>query len=227
MATKTTSVAIKTENLPGKLGEMMQEATILAQSGIIPAAYAGRPEAVFAVIQYGREFGIPPMSALQNMAFINGKPSMGTDLLMALIHRHPEFAGYSVKVATDEKCEVEIRRLRKNQTKPDVFVGSFSMKEAREAGLVRSGSPWEKWKRRMMKHRACAFAARDAFPDVLSGNYGYEEMEPDKFAANQDIELRTLDEIEAAILDDKGIPAEAPPVKVEEVSKPKTKRKIT
>jgi hypothetical protein len=227
MAGKTTSVAIKTESLPGKLGEMMQEATILAQSGIIPAAYAGRPEAVFAVIQYGREFGIPPMSALQNMAFINGKPSMGTDLLMALIHRHPEFAGYSVKVATDEQCEVEIRRLRKGQSKPDVFAGSFTMKEAKEAGLVRAGSPWEKWKRRMMKHRACAFAARDAFPDVLSGNYGYEEMEPDKFAANQDIELRTLDEIEAAILDDKGIPAEAPPVKVEEVNKPKTKRKIT
>lgn len=208
---KTTALAVSSENLPGKLGEMMSMAKVLAMSGIVPAAYAGRPEAVFAVVQYGKEFGIPPMSALQNMAFINGKPAMGTDLLMALIHRHPEFAGYSVKKCTEEICEVEIRRLRKNQKTPDVFTGSFSMKEARDAGLVRSGSPWEKWKKRMLKHRASAFAARDAFPDVLSGNYSNEEMEPERFAANQDIEYRQLDEIEASILEDKGIPVENPP----------------
>jgi hypothetical protein len=232
MATKkSTELAIKTETLPGKMGAMFEEARILSQSGIIPAAYAGRPEAVFAVIQYGREFGIPPMSALQNIAFINGRPSMGTDLLMALIHRHPEFAGYSVKKYTDNECAVEIRRLRKNQTTPDVFCASFTIEEARNAGLVRSGSPWEKWRRRMLKHRACAFAARDAFPDVLSGNYSYEEMEPDKFAGNQDIEMRVLDEVEAMILEDKGVPVEKPPTKraepkAEEEVKVR-KRKIT
>lgn len=197
------------ENLPGKLGENMAMAKVLSKSGIIPGAYAGRPDAVFAVIQYGREFGIPPMTALQNMAFINGKPTMGTDLLMALIHRHKEFAGYSVKTLTDEKCEVEIRRKREDG-KVDTFTGSFSMKEAQAAGLVRAGGPWEKWKRRMMKHRACSFAARDAFPDIIGGTYGHEEMEPDKFAANQDIEMRKLDEVEAAFLEDGGPIVEAP-----------------
>lgn len=207
---KTTEVTIAQNNLPGKLGEMMQMATVLSKSGIVPAAYAGRPEAVFGVIQYGKEFGIPPMSALQNMAFINGKPAMGTDLLMALIHRHPEFAGYSVKKLTEEECVVEIRRLRASGA-VETFAGSFTMKEAREAGLVRSGSPWEKWKKRMLKHRACAFAARDAFPDVLAGNYSNEEMEPERFAANQDIEMRVLDDVEASILEDKGVPVENPP----------------
>jgi hypothetical protein len=208
---KTTAVAIKAEDLPGKLGEMMSMATVLAKSGIVPAAYAGKPEAIFAVIQYGKEFGIPAMSALQNMAFINGKPSMGTDLLAALAHRHKEWAGYEVKEYSDDRCVVEITRLVKGKEKK--FKGSFSMDEARAAGLVRPSSPWEKWRKRMLKHRAMSFALRDAFPDILSGTYSYEEMDSERFAANQDLEMRILDDVEASILEDKQVPTETPPVK--------------
>ncbi len=221
VAKKNTALATS-QNLPGKMGEMMEMAKVLANSGIVPASYAGRPDAVFAVIQYGREFGIPPMSSLQNMAFINGKPSMGTDLLSALAHRHPEWAGYEIKVLTDEKCEVVVRRLPKGATKPVEFTGSFTMKEAREAGLFKTGGAWDKWKRRMLKHRATAFALRDAFPDILAGTYSYEEMEPERFAANQDIEMRILDDVEASILEDKKMPAEA-----QELPKAKSKATAT
>lgn len=227
MAAVKKSTALATSNsLPGKMGEMMEMSKVLANSGIVPASYAGRPDAVFAVIQYGREFGIPPMSALQNIAFINGKPSMGTDLLSALAHRHPEWAGYEIKTLTDEKCEVVVRRLPKGATKPVEFTGSFTMKEAREARLVKSDGAWDKWKRRMLKHRASAFALRDAFPDILAGTYSYEEMEPERFAANQDIEMRILDDVEASILEDKKMPPEAQDLpKSRTVTKPTTAAK--
>lgn len=226
---KSTDIAVQPQNLPGKMGEMMSMANILAKSGVVPASYAGRPEAIFAVVQYGKEFGIPPMTALQNMAFINGKPSMGTDLLAALAHRHPEWAGYTVLTYTEQKCEVVVRRLPKGAKTPVEFKGSFTIDEARAAGLIKAGGAWDKWKRRMLKHRAMSFALRDAFPDILAGTYTYEEMEPDRFAANQDIEMRVLDEVEASILEDRAIPAEAQEVKAEapRVSKTSTNGKST
>jgi len=102
------------------------------------------------------------------------------------------------------------------------FKGSFTMDEARAAGLVRADSPWVKWKRRMLKHRACSFAARDAFPDIIGGTYSDEEMAPEQFAANQEVMMRKLDDIEFSFIEGKG-----PLVEDAKIVEPKTKNAPT
>lgn len=205
MAATKKDVAIVGNNLPGKLGEAMSLATVLSKSGVVPTAYAGRPDAVFAVVQYGKELGIPPMVALQNMAFINGRPSMGSDLLAALAHKHPDWAGYEVKVLTEKECSLIVYRKNPNDPKkPFAFPGSFTMDEARAAGLVRAGGPWEKWKKRMLKHRAFAFALRDGFPDAFSGLYTTEEMAPDTAAMEEEQYVVVDSEVQAKALDEEG-----------------------
>jgi len=202
---ETTDIAL----LSPKMQEMMAFANEVSKSGIVPVAYAGRPAAIFAAIQYGREFGIPPMSALQNIAVINGKPTLGTDLMLALAMRHKDWGGYEIKTSTDTVSEVIVYR-KLPSGKVASYPGKFTLADAQKAGLVRPSSPWEKWRARMLQHRAVAFAVRDAFPDVLAGTYSYEEMDPDKGASDEILEAERDDEIHAQVLDEKGVPVDVP-----------------
>lgn len=205
---KEKALAVQPENLPGKLGEMMAEAKVLAYSGIVPATYAANPPAVFAVIQYGKELGIGPMTALQNIAFINGRPSMGSELRSAVAHTHPQYAGMQIVLANDKKCVVKVGRRFKGSDEITWFEGSFTTEEAQVAGLLEGGpkSAWFKWRKRMLFHRACAFATMDAFPDVQPGLHTQEEMEPGNFAGFQEEFLRADDALIKEHLGDEGIP---------------------
>lgn len=205
-----------------KMQEMMGFATELSKSGIVPVAYAGRPSAIFAAIQYGKEFNIPPMSALQNIAVINGKPTLGTDLMVALAMRHPEWGGYEILQSDEKAAKIKVYRVSARLGgKVLEYTSSFSVDDAQKAGLLRPNSPWDKWRKRMLKHRAMAFAIRDAFPDVLAGSYAYEEMAPDAGALAEEREITADDEIHASILDEKGTPIEIPVGKVEPKVAPK------
>jgi len=191
------ALATRPENLPERLKDLMAEATILANSRIVPLAYMGKPEAVFAVVQYGKELGIGPMMALQNIAFINGKPSLGSELRSAVAHKHPEYAGMEIVESTEKKCVVKVYRKFKHQKEPTCFMGSFSIEEAQKAGLLKlsADSAWSKWTKRMLFHRANAFAHQDAFPDIDTGIHTEEEMNPEVFARSMEGYLRADQEL--------------------------------
>jgi hypothetical protein len=205
---KEKSLALNPENLPGKLGEMMAEAKVLAFSGLVPVAYAGNPAAVCAIILYGKELGVGPMTALQNVAFINGRPSMGSELRSAVAHTHHQYAGMKVEISTDKKCVVKVGRRYPEDDFITWYEGSFTIEEAQVAGLLEGGpkSSWFKYRKRMLFHRACAFATMDAFPDVEPGMHTQEEMAPGSFAGFQEEFLRADDALIKEHLGDEGIP---------------------
>ncbi len=202
------ALAVKTQELPGKLGELMAEATILANSRVVPLAYIGKPEAVFAVIQYGKELGIGPMTALQNIAFINGRPSLGSELRSAVAHKHPEYAGMEIVESSEKKCVVKVYRKFRMMEVVSCFTGSFTIEEAQRAGLLSrsSDSAWSKWTKRMLFHRANAFAHQDAFPDVDTGVHTDEEMTPEQFAKYTEEYIKVDDRIVSENLERAGKP---------------------
>ena len=53
---------------------------------------------------------------------------------------------------------------------------SFSMDDAKAAGLLGKQGPWTQYPKRMRQMRARAFAVRDVFPDVLKGLPVAEEV---------------------------------------------------
>lgn len=68
-------------------------------------------------------------------------------------------------------CQV----LRSGRSEP--IIRSFSVEDAKRAGLWQKSGPWTDYPDRMLIMRARAFALRDAFPDVLMGLYIREEFE--------------------------------------------------
>jgi hypothetical protein len=54
---------------------------------------------------------------------------------------------------------------------------SFSVADAKKAGLWGKSGPWTQYPKRMLQLRARGFALRDAFPDVLKGLVTAEEAQ--------------------------------------------------
>ena len=142
----------------------------LADSDLVPKDFKGKPANCLIAMQWGAEIGLQPLQALQNIAVINGRPALWGDAVIALVRGSPlcEYIQESDdgKTAT---CKVK----RRNEPEQ---VRTFSMDDAKAAGLMGKAGPWTQYPKRMRQMRARAFALRDVFPDVLRGLPVAEEL---------------------------------------------------
>ena len=83
---------------PQNMTEAMDFAKMLAQSGMVPSNFKGKPQDCLVAMQWGFEVGLQPMQALQNIAVINGKPSIWGDAALALVRSHPDCKGVEEKL---------------------------------------------------------------------------------------------------------------------------------
>lgn len=159
---------------PTTLDEAMRFSDMLAKSSMVPKAYQGKPEDVLVAVQWGKELGLAPLQALQNIACINGKPSVYGDAAMALVQNSSVCENIEEFVegeGTPNPTAVCVAH-RKNRTP---ITARFSVEDARRAGLWGKQGPWTAYPKRMLQMRARGFALRDAFPDVLKGLITVEE----------------------------------------------------
>ena len=154
---------------PKDLDEAMRFADMLASASIVPKDYIGKPGNVLVALQWGMELGLQPMQAMQSIAVINGRPSLWGDAMLALVKAHPAFEWIK------EECDGNVATCTiKRRGEPEV-VQSFSLEEAKRAGLTGKQGPWTQHPKRMLQMRARGFALRDAFPDALRGVISAEE----------------------------------------------------
>ena len=173
----TTSVQRQPETFaPRNLVDAIKFAELVSKSGMCPKEYAGKPEAIVVAIQMGMEVGLQPLQALQSIAVINGKPALYGDAALALVKTHPEFEWVreddldTIRKNNAAKCIIK----RRNQ--PEVVM-TFTMEDAKKAGLQGKTGPWSTYPNRMLQMRARGFAIRDAFPDALKGIITAEEAQ--------------------------------------------------
>lgn len=158
---------------PSNMSEAMQLAEMLAGSTLVPKDYQRNPSNIMVAIIWGSEIGLAPLQALQNVSVINGRPSIWGDAALALVRGHP--ACVSVREGVDGEgdartgwCEVT-RRGEEPQRR------TFSVDDAKKAGLWGKQGPWQQYPARMLQLRARGFALRDVFPDALRGVITTEE----------------------------------------------------
>jgi hypothetical protein len=150
------------------LGEAMKFAEMIAKSTMVPKDYIKQPENVLIAVMMGAELGLKPFQAIQNIAVINGRPSVWGDAALGLIQAHPEFEYIEEQdletITKNSKAVCAVKR--KDQP---LITNTFSMEDAKKAGLANKQGPWTTYPARMLKMRARAFCLRDAFADVLKG----------------------------------------------------------
>jgi hypothetical protein len=171
---------------PATITEAMEFSKMLADSTMVPRAYQGKPQDIMVCVQWGYEIGLAPMQALQNIAVINGKPSVYGDAAMALVQASAvceDVQEYFEGEGTPNPIAVCVAKRRGRKE----VVAKFSVEDAKRAGLWGKQGPWQAYPKRMMQMRARGFALRDAFPDVLKGLITAEEAQdyPDEAKPRQ------------------------------------------
>lgn len=155
------------------MDEAFQFANMLSQSGMVPKIYTGKPADIVIAMQMGSELGLKPLQSLQNIAVVNGRPTIWGDAVVAICQNSGLLEDIQEEV-TDSYATVTVTR-----TGQSPHTVTFSMDDAKKAGLAGKAGPWSQYPKRMMKNRARAFALRDKFADVLSG-FGITEEEKDR-----------------------------------------------
>jgi hypothetical protein len=158
---------------PTTFGEAVQFAEALAKSTMVPREYQRMPANILVAIQWGAELGLGPLQALQNIAVINGKPSVYGDAMLALVRGSPHCEDIVEHIEGEGDNRTAICEARRKGSVP--VVGRFSVADAKRAGLWDKAGPWKQYPARMLQMRARGFALRDAFPDILRGVISAEE----------------------------------------------------
>jgi len=170
------------------MSPQLQTAMLLHGSGLFPNTK--NAAGVFTVVQFGKEVGLPPVQALNNIAIINGKLSMSGASMLALGYRHGVTAEFTQE---DEKgCVIVFSR---EGHKP--YTSEFTIIDAEKAGLgdrdasgnLKKSSVWYKYTKTMLKWRAVAQGMRIVAPDILAGVYTADEIQnigDDCFVAQND-----------------------------------------
>lgn len=171
------SVAVRQDYayMPPTFHDKYKMAQILVKSGLLPSVY-NTPEKVIIALQMGHELGLKPMVAINNIAVINGRPTLGANLMMAVINGNPEFHSYVEEYDNEDKptwCKITIGRKKNGGVVK--YSSKFSLEDAETAGLITKDT-WKKYPKAMMTARAISATAKKAFPDILAGIYTPEEM---------------------------------------------------
>ena len=163
---------------PTTIDEAMRFSDILSKSSMVPKEYQGKPANTLVAIQWGMELGLAPMQALQNIAVINGKPSVYGDALIALVRADSRCRGVSEHIegqGDDMTAVCVIKRANGNEV--EEIKRTFSVGQAKQARLWGKQGPWSQYPERMLQHRARGNAIRDGFPDVIKGLITAEEAQ--------------------------------------------------
>jgi hypothetical protein len=114
------------------------------------------------------------MQALQNIAVINGKPSVYGDAMMALVQASPHCEGIE-EILEGEGTVNPVAVCIAHRKGRMPVTARFSVEDAKRAGLWGKQGPWSAYPKRMLQMRARGFALRDQFADVLKGLLTIEE----------------------------------------------------
>jgi hypothetical protein len=183
--------------------DMKEWAKYAIDSGLLPNAVT-EPEQVVVIVQHGKELGLTPFIAIQNINIISGKPVLSSTMLGALMKRRDiewiweeDFI-----IIKNDKGETEIapdnnpnRRTTvhvywKSKVTDRVMDAKFSVTWAQFviAGLTKKDN-YIKLPKEMVRARCLSSMCRAYFPEVLSGFYTDLEMQDNNPEENVSINV--------------------------------------
>lgn len=140
------------------------------------------PEAAAAIALKGYELGLGIAASFELIQVIQGKPTLSPRGALALILQSGLLDGIKIDDQTD-RCTVYMKRKDGLE-----YQLTYTIEDAKKAGLVKPDSAWEKYGPNMLRWRAIGFVADVLFPDVLGGL-----KRADEFGADIDSDGNVID----------------------------------
>lgn len=170
------------------VSQLARSVAAYRKAGLIPKHLETDAMAIGAIL-FCKQFNIPPLSGIGQVACIHGKFAAFGSLFTALAQKDPDF-GYDDVFYLDEHQEkicAENKNLKnpawacvvRSQKKGSPFILEtvFTMDDAKKAGIVRN--VWDKYPRDMLRFKCLARAYRTLYPAALNGLHMAEDLRTD------------------------------------------------
>jgi len=178
----------------------------LAPSTILPTEYRGNAANAFVAAETGAALGLEPLQALASIAVINGRATLSSDLMAAVIRR----AGHTLRIVENSPESVTATLIRADDKKFE-FTVTWDKDKAVKAGLWGQRGPWSQYPTQMLRARAITEVARQGASEALMGMI----YSPEDFGATI---TDTGEVLEAEIVNE--APAKPAPAKPKDSPKP-------
>ncbi len=204
-AAKPTTQALAPAPTPGfsyitaGLQERADYIARLAPSTILPTAYRGNAANAFVAAETGAALGLEPLQALASIAVINGRATLSSDLMAAVIRR----AGHTLRIVENSPESVTATLIRADD-KTFKFEVTWDKDKATKAGLWGQRGPWSQYPTQMLRARAITEVARQGASEALMGMV----YSPEDFGATI---TDTGEVLEAEVITDTPAPAKPKP----------------
>jgi len=163
--------------------QMRRLAQWLIKSKIVPSSFKDEAQIIACWGQAG-ELGLRPMQALRSLYVVQGNIGMRANGKLALVEGRGLLADTPKVEYSGEGDEMSCRVTVRRKGRKSSHSVSFSIRQAKLAGLLQRGGAWLTYPERMLYARALSFALDDVFPDVLRGMKSVEELQDYPAEAN-------------------------------------------
>lgn len=173
--------------VPTSIEETYRMAKAIAVAGWAPKSYARDPKKpwdgmdeskIVVGIMHGLELGLTPIASLQSIAVINGVPSIWGDGALAIVQASGLMEDFREEpIRSDKGVVTGYTCTAKRRGMATPIAHTFTLDDAKAAGLLDKAGPWQEYRSRMLQMRARAWTLRAGFADVLRGLSFAEEAQ--------------------------------------------------
>lgn len=154
------------------LARLERIAVLVSKAVTLPDDLKGKPGSVLLLLLTGEELGIPPTEALRHVHVIKGRAALSAQLKAKLARK----AGHRWSIADhDEKGCTLVTTCCPNDPPTEA---TFTIEDAKTAGLLKADSGWTKYPKDMLYARAVSILIRRHCPEVEGASfYSVEEID--------------------------------------------------
>lgn len=153
------------------MSDAHQIASAICRTAFVPKHFQGKPEETAVAMLYGATVGFDPITSVQQIYVIGGKPALYARAMVAVVVA----AGHEIWTENEEPGTVTVAGKRKGSDK--ITRVTWTTELAQQAGYM-SNAKYKTDPRSMLYARASGDVARRIAPDALLGMaYNVEEMQ--------------------------------------------------
>lgn len=161
-------------NYPNDLRVTTKVFSDVAQGSVLMLDKQATVNNIAMTMMRGIESGMQPLSALNAIVWVNGKPCIYGDMALAIVRSNAHFR--YIEETYDKNTKTAICVIKRDDQKDgEITQRTFSAAEAEAADLLRLDH-YQKYLKRMLQIRARIWCIRDSFGDILNGLYIAEEQ---------------------------------------------------
>lgn len=157
-------------------GLMQRQASLLAASQLIPKEFQNNIPNVVIALELANRIGASPISVMQNLYIVHGKPSWSSQFIIAAINNTKKYTPLRFEITGEDMNRTCTAWAVEKETGERLEGPPVSMQMAKDEGwLEKNGSKWKTMPELMLRYRSATFFGRLYAPEILMGMQTQEE----------------------------------------------------